>query len=74
MTDHERLLADVFGYEDGGSEQAGGITRQRLVAPGAERGNIVDVIRERPLQVLFYLLIALLILYFSTKPFLDLGG
>ena len=41
-----RLLADVFGYEDGGSEQAGGITRQRLVAPGAERGYIVDVIRD----------------------------
>ena len=46
---------------------------ERLRREGKHR-TIVDVIRERPLQVLFYLLIALLILYFSTKPFLDLGG
>ena len=41
-----RLLSDVFGYEDGGSEVQGSVTRQRLVAPGAARGNIVDVIRD----------------------------
>ena len=41
-----RLLVDVFGYVDGGSEVQGSVTRQRLVAPGAERGNIVDVIRD----------------------------
>ena len=35
--------------------------------------TIIDVLRERPLEVLFYVLIAALILYFSTKPFLDLG-
>jgi len=44
-----RLLSDVFGYEDGGSESRGPVTRQRLVAPGVERGNIVDLIHdERP--------------------------
>ena len=44
-----RLLSDVFGYEDGGTETDGGVTRQRLVAPGNERGNIVDLVHdERP--------------------------
>ncbi len=33
-----------------------------------------DVFRERPLEFLFYLLIAALILYLSTKPFLDLAN
>lgn len=41
-----RLLTDAFGYRDGGSETAGGIERLRLVAPGDERGNVVDLIRS----------------------------
>jgi glyoxalase family protein len=41
-----RLLTDVFGYEDRGSETDGGIERLRLVAPGDEKGNIVDLIRS----------------------------
>lgn len=41
-----RLLADVFGYEDGGTEVQGTVTRQRLVAPGGERGAIVDLIHD----------------------------
>ena len=32
-----------------------------------------DVFRERPFELILYLLIAALILYFSTKPFLDLA-
>ena len=40
-----RLLTDVFGYQHAGSEQDGAEERQRLIAPGAERGRIVDVIR-----------------------------
>lgn len=40
-----RLLTDVFGYQDQGVEQDGATERHRLVAPGAERGRIVDVIR-----------------------------
>ncbi len=32
-----------------------------------------DTFRERPLEFIFYLLIAALILYLSTKPFLDFG-
>lgn len=41
-----RLLTGVFGYEDGGQETEGSVTRHRLVAPGGERGAIVDVIRD----------------------------
>ena len=41
-----RLLTDAFGYRDGGSETQGGIERLRLVAPGGERGAVVDLIRS----------------------------
>lgn len=40
-----RLLTDVFGYEDAGSETSDGIERLRLQAPGDAMGNIVDLIR-----------------------------
>ncbi|NEX45719.1 ring-cleaving dioxygenase [Pseudotabrizicola algicola] len=40
-----RLLTDVFGYEHAGTEQDGATERQRLIAPGAERARILDVIR-----------------------------
>jgi glyoxalase family protein len=46
-----RLLTEAFGYEDRGSETSGGVERLRLVAPGAERGNIIDLIRtDAPAQ------------------------
>ncbi len=41
-----RILCDVFGYEDRGSERSGGIERLRLVAPGGAKGNVVDLIRS----------------------------
>ena len=41
-----RLLADVFGYEDGGSEVQGTVTRQRLVAPGGERSKQILFARD----------------------------
>lgn len=41
-----RLLTDVFGYEDGGSETKPGQERQRLIAPGNARGNVIDLIRS----------------------------
>ena len=41
-----RLLTDVFGYRDGGSETTGGVERLRLVAPGDARGNVIDLIRS----------------------------
>ena len=41
-----RLLMDVFGYEEGGSETVDGLERLRLKAPGNETGNIVDIIRS----------------------------
>ena len=40
-----RVLTDVFGYQPAGSEQDGATERHRLIAPGAERGRIIDVIR-----------------------------
>ncbi len=41
-----RLLTEAFGYVDAGSETVGGVERLRLVAPGDELGNIVDIIRS----------------------------
>jgi glyoxalase family protein len=41
-----RLLTEAFGYREAGNETLGGIERLRLVAPGDERGNIVDLIRS----------------------------
>lgn len=40
-----RLLTEVFGYREQGQETGRGVERLRLVAPGSERGNIIDVIR-----------------------------
>jgi glyoxalase family protein len=40
-----RILTDVFGYAATGEERQGGTERLRLVAPGGERGNVIDLIR-----------------------------
>jgi len=40
-----RLLTEVFGYREQGHETDPGVERLRLAAPGAERGNIIDLIR-----------------------------
>jgi glyoxalase family protein len=41
-----RLLTGVFGYRETGHEVQNGVERLRLTAPGAERGNIIDLIRS----------------------------
>lgn len=41
-----RVLTDIFGYEAVGSETSAGVERLRFRAPGAERGNVVDLIRS----------------------------
>lgn len=41
-----RLLTDVFGYSHQGQETKGGFDRHRLVAEGAERARIIDVVRS----------------------------
>ncbi|NUB46121.1 ring-cleaving dioxygenase [Fertoebacter nigrum] len=41
-----RLLSDVFGYADGGTEAFKGGERLRLIATGDAAGNIVDIIRK----------------------------
>ena len=43
---------------------------EKLKQQGKHR-RLSDVFRERPLEFIFYLLIVALILYLSTKPFLD---
>jgi glyoxalase family protein len=40
-----RLLTEAFGYQEQGHESDRGVERLRLVAPGDERGNIIDLIR-----------------------------
>lgn len=40
-----RILTDVFGYEEQGSETGAGSERLRLKAPGDARGAIVDLLR-----------------------------
>ena len=40
-----RLLTEAFGYREQGHETDRGVERLRLAAPGAERGNIIDLIR-----------------------------
>ena len=43
---------------------------EKLKQQGKHR-RLSDAFRERPLEFIFYLLIIALILYLSTKPFLD---
>jgi hypothetical protein len=45
---------------------------EELKQQGKHR-RLSDAFRERPLEFIFYLLIVALILYLSTKPFLDLA-
>lgn len=46
---------------------------EELKQQGKHR-RLSDAFRERPLEFIFYLLIVALILYLSTKPFLDFAG
>lgn len=41
-----KLLTEAFGYQVEGREKQAGVERHRLIAPGAERGRIIDVIRK----------------------------
>ena len=41
-----RLLTDHFGYAQAGEETEGAATRLRLVAPGGERGAVLDLKRD----------------------------
>ncbi len=40
-----RLITEVFGYVALGTETLNGVERLRLQAPGAERGNVIDIVR-----------------------------
>ena len=41
-----RLLTEAFGYDHVGQETSGRFDRHRLVAKGAERGRVLDVVRS----------------------------
>ncbi|WP_425091469.1 ring-cleaving dioxygenase [Tropicimonas sp. S265A] len=41
-----KLLTDVMGYEDRGSETVDGVERLRLAAPGDAKGTVVDLMRS----------------------------
>ncbi len=47
--------------------------RARLKRQGKER-SLLDEIREDPMRFVVYAGIALVVLYFSTRPFLDFGS
>jgi len=62
----------IDGYQAQRLERA----RREYQAPkqtGRQR-TILDKLRENPLRFLLALAFALTVLYFSTRPFLDLGG
>jgi len=67
----EEAKALIEEYQE---ERAVRIRREyeELKQQGKHR-RLSDAFRERPLEFIFYLLIVALILYFSTKPFLDLA-
>ncbi len=44
----------------------------QLQRAGRQR-TIIDVIRENPLRFIVYLAVIAAIIYFSTKPFMDIG-
>ena len=68
----EEAKALIERYQE---ERAVRIRREyeELKQQGKHR-RLSDAFRERPLEFIFYLLIVALILYLSTKPFLDLGN
>jgi hypothetical protein len=67
----EEAKALIEQYQE---ERAVRIRREyeELKQQGKHR-RLSDAFRERPLEFIFYLLIVALILYLSTKPFLDLA-
>ncbi len=67
----EEASALIEQYQE---ERAGRMRREyeELRQQGKHR-RLRDAFRERPLEFIFYLLIAAVIIYFSTKPFLDLA-
>ncbi len=67
----EEAKALIEQYQE---ERAGRMRREyeELRQQGKHR-RLRDAFRERPLEFIFYLLIAAVIIYFSTKPFLDLA-
>ncbi|MEJ2321488.1 MAG: DUF6164 family protein [Gammaproteobacteria bacterium] len=67
--DHAKALIEQYQEKRAVQKRA---EYEQLRREGRHR-KLIDVLRERPLEVLLYVLIAALILYFSTKPFLDLG-
>lgn len=45
----------------------------RLRAEGKQR-TLIDIVSENPIRFILYLAAAAAVIYFSTKPFMDLSG
>ena len=67
--DRARKLLDDYQDRRAAAARA---ERDRLRAEGKEK-TILDSFREAPVRFVVYVGFALVILYFSTKPFLDVG-
>ena len=70
--DYERARAMIDAYQEQRAATARA-DRARLKREGKER-SLLDEIREDPIRFIVYAGIALVVLYLSTKPFLDFGG
>ena len=67
--DDARALIDAYQEQRAAAARA---ERARLKVEGKER-SLLDEIREDPIRFIVYAGIALVVLYLSTRPFLDFG-
>lgn len=67
--DQAKQLIDSYQAERGARVRA---EHSRLKREG-QHPTFFDEIRQHPLRVLVYVLFAVVVLYFSTKPFVGLG-
>lgn len=68
--DRARALLDEYQAKRAATARA---ERERRKRAGAER-SLLDEIREDPIRFVVYAGIALLVLYLSTRPFVDFGS
>ena len=75
LPDEARLTEARALIEDYQSERLARVRAEyRQAARSGELPTLLARIRHNPLQVLLIVAFALAVLYFSTRPFLDLGG
>lgn len=70
-TEYKRAKALIDAYEKERFIQQRAIYEQ-LKREGQHR-TFLDIIKENPLRFILYIIIIFLLLYFSTRPFINLG-